>query len=261
MRRSGVLVLVLGPLGCGDDGGGGRTPWSDQRTQVIAASRAVVEVDPASGDDCVDYAAAQDECLKPQTKCGKNGADIVLDTDGRLLDYVCYPGEATLSVEQVAAQSGDIAQRQNDSVILLDDLDDGVDIDGDLSIDANKVVVYGENPANATISGSVTVDGNNALLRGVRVGGDVTVLKNNVTLALCIIAGDLVVQGNNAQVFGCDVLGSITVTGKNAKVYGNRVGGTLSGSADCRSNLSVNDADADGIVDTGETGAPIACAP
>jgi hypothetical protein len=255
---AGALALQLLAFGCGkEEGDVGPLPWSGQRTQIVDADRKAVEVEPDK--QCVDY---RGECFKPEDMCLKNGADIIVDTDGRLLDYVCYPGDATLSVDEVEARKGDIAQNQNNTVILLNDVDDGVDIEGNVSVDANNVVIYGENANNAVISGNLTVDGNNALVRGVRIQGDVTLLKNDVVLALCIIEGDLIVPANNAEIFACDVLGEIRISGNNTKLYGNRIAGPLSASGkntDCRDNFSFADANNNQVVDVGELGAPRAC--
>lgn len=259
LNTAGALALPLLALGC-DDTPHRSVPWANQRTQIVDANREAIEVQPIDGDkDCVDY---KGECLRPQTKCGNEGADIIVDRDGRLLDFVCYPGEATLTVDQVEAQRGAIAQNQNNTVILIDELDDGVDVQGDVSIDANNVVIYGESAATAVIAGNLTVDGNNALVRGVRIQGDASLIKNNVVMALCVIEGDLVINANNVEVIACDVLGNVTVTGNNVKLLGNRIGGELSVSgsgAACVDNYAVSDANGDRVVDDVELGAPLAC--
>lgn len=259
IETAAALALPLLAVGC-DDTPQQSVPWANQRTQIVDANRDAIAVEAVDDDkDCIDY---KGECLRPQTKCGSQGADIVVDRDGRLLDFVCYPGEATLTVDQVEAQRGAIAQNQNNTVILLDDLDDGVDVEGDVSVDANNVVIYGESPATAVISGNLTVDGNNALVRGVRIQGDASLIKNGVVLALCVIEGDLVISANNVEVIACDVLGNVTVTGNNVKLLGNRIGGVLSVSANgaaCVDNFAVADANGDRVVDDGELGAPLAC--
>lgn len=256
---STLLFLSLA-LGCSSESDADpKVPWAEQRTMVIDASRTPVEVAPASGDACITY---EDACLKPSERCGKQGADIVLDGEGRLLDYVCYPGEANLSVEEIQSRQGNIAQNQNNAVIVLDALDDGADIEGDLSIDANNVVLYGEDPAAAVISGAVVLDGNNILVRGVRIRGDLTIRANNVTVALAVVEGNVLVQGNNAQVLATDVLGTLTVTGNNAKLYGNHVGGAASFTgkgAECRDNAKAADANADGVLDLTELTGSLSC--
>jgi len=253
-----VLPLLL--VACGDDeDGDGLVPWSAQRTQVIDGKREVVKVAPAAGSECVDYGGL---CLKPQDKCGTNGADILLDGQGRLLDFICYPGEATLSVEELGQHDGNIAQNENGKVVLLDDRDDGADITGNVSIDANGIVLYGEHADNAVIGGSLTIDGNNVLVRGARIQGNVTIVKNDAVLALCVIEGDLEIQGNNAELMACDVYGNVTVSGNNVRLFGNRIAGTVSVSGMnpvCTDNLTLSDGNGNHTVEAGEVGALRSC--
>lgn len=254
-----ALALSLFELGCG--GPKAHTvPWAQKRTQVIDSDRKVVEVAPLDpSKNCVEY---QGECLAPKDEACEHGADVVVDREGKVLDFICYPGEETLSVDEVEQQQGDIAQNQNNSVVLLDELDDGADIEGDVSIDANNVVIYGESPDTSVIAGNVTIDGNNAIVRGVRIGGDLSIVKNDALVALCVIEGNLEISANNAEILGCDVLGDVRVTGNGVKLYGNRIAGTLSvtgNGADCQDNAAVLDKDGDQVVDADELGAPLAC--
>lgn len=260
VRHWGVLALPLLACACGgDEAGSSAVPWSEQRTRIIDADGEAIEVVPVSGTACVDH---QGECLKPQEKCGGGGVDIIVDEAGSLVDFVCYPEEATLTVEEIEARQGNVVQNQNGAVIVLDGADDGVDIDGDLSIDANNVVIYGEQADAAVVSGTLTIDGNNALVRGIRVQGDVHVPKNDLVMALCVIEGDLVITGNNATLVACDVFGDVTVTGNNVRLSGNRIAGTLSVSgtgAVCTANRAVVDANDDRVVGSDELGAALAC--
>lgn len=252
-----ALALTLFSLGCGVESGATGVPWSPERTLVLDADRSTTTI-AGQSDDCLEY---KSECLKPKDVCGELAADVVLDAQGKVLDYLCYPAEATLTVEELSEKQGDIAQNENNSVLVLDDADDGVDVEGDLSVDANNVVIYGSSPNTSVISGSLTLDGNNALVRGVRIQGDVTVLKNDVVLAFCVIEGNLVIEGNNAELLACDVLGSVTVLGNNAKLYGDRIAGplTISGKAECKDSVSFVDTDADRVVDATELGAALTC--
>ena len=128
-----------------------------------------------------------------------------------------------LSVEQIEEQDGDVAQNQNNSVIVLDDQDDGADIVGDLSVDANNVVIYGDGAEHSLIEGDVYVDGNNIIVRGVRIQGAVEIVANNAIFLHCVIEGDVSISGNNAVLSACDVLGDVQVTGSNAQLTGNHV--------------------------------------
>jgi hypothetical protein len=261
IRSSGFpsLVVALLTAGCGAEAHDPKVPWSDQRTQILTPDGQVKELAPASGTECLEH---EGECLKPQEKCGLEAVDIVLDSDGKVLDYLCYPGESTLAVEELEANDGDLAQHENNTVIVLDEHDDGADIDGDVSVDANNVVIYGDSAETAQIAGSLTLDGNNALVRGVRIQGDVTIVKNNATLAFCVIEGNLTITGNDTRLLGCDVLGQLNVTGNNTKIYGNRIVGPLASTGkntDCTDNFSAADGNGDRIIAASEVGAALSC--
>jgi hypothetical protein len=248
-------------LGCGD--GGARShivPWGgDDATNVVHADGSVTTYQKPEGDDCIDLDGVI--CAEPQQECA-DAAELVLGTDGKVIETVCYPTEATLSVEQVEQKSGDIAQNENNAVIALDGTDDGVDLNGDLSVDANNVVVYGEGPDVSVIDGDVAVDGNNIIVRGVTIQGDVEIVANDAVFLHCAIQGNLVITGNNAVVAACDVLGDVEVRGNNAKLAGNHIAGTLTNggkNTQCVENLSAHDADGDGVLESAELGAALAC--
>ncbi|HEX5658052.1 MAG TPA: hypothetical protein VFX59_12695 [Polyangiales bacterium] len=252
------IVTALGLLAafaaCDDDHAEGGVPWGG-RTQVVAPSGSSTgwEASPA----CVLEAGT---CEEERAACA-GGVDIVVDREGKRLDSLCYPDAPTWTVEDLAAHDGNIEQRENNTVLVLDDADDGADVTGDVTIDANNVVLYGESAARAVLDGSLTVDGNHTLVRGIRITGDVSVLANNVTLAFCVIEGALTVRGNNVRLLGCDVLGSVTIPGNNARLYGNGVAGVLDvgKSAACVDNHRVVDGDADGVITTDERGAALDC--
>jgi hypothetical protein len=254
-------LLALGTTAC--DSGGARShevPWSDDRTHVIDAEGNVTELEAAVGDDCLDL--DNDVCIRPQDECDGRAAEVVLDARGELLEVICYPEEEILSVEQIAAQDGNVEQNQNNSVIVLDGVADGADIEGDLSVDANNVVIYGEGPENSLIEGDVEVDGNNIIVRGVHIQGGVEIIANNAVFLHCVIEGDVSIAGNNAVLSACDVLGNLQITGHNAHVSGNRVTGELSDDGKntiCEENLAATDADHDGVLSEAEIGEPIGC--
>jgi hypothetical protein len=255
------MVSALAAAGC-DDGGEARhdLPWEAPRTQIIAGGRAALEAGAPEGDDCIEY---RDECIKPQDRCGDGvSSDVIVDDEGRVLTIVCYPPGDALSVEEVEAQDGDIRQNQNNAVIHLDELDDDVDLDGNLSIDANNVIVYGHGADVSLIGGNVVIDGNNIIVHGVRIQGDVEVLFNNVFFVNSVIEGNLTLHGNNAVVTSCDVLGTTTVLGNNAELTANHLVGALSVSgknALCEENFAADDADADGVIGEAEVGAALSC--
>jgi hypothetical protein len=262
---AGSLAL-LGAVGC--SGGGGTrahsAPWADERAQVIDSDRNIRELEAADADECLAFEFdGDDECVTRADECGADvAADVVVDADGKVVSVVCYPEGESLTVEEIEAQDGNVEQNQNNAVIALDDDDDGVDIEGDLSVDANNVVIYGEGPDVSVVSGDVNVDGNNIIVRGVRIQGAVEIVANNAVFLHCVIEGDVSISGNNAVLSACDVLGNVQVTGQNARLSGNHVTGELSDQGKntiCEENTAARDADADGVLSEGEIGAPLSC--
>jgi hypothetical protein len=265
MERNHFMTIALCALaltGCDDDDDGRASglPWESPRTQVIAGGRAALEAEAPEGDECVQY---RDTCIKPQEECGEGvSSDVIVAEDGRVLAIVCYPPGRELSVEEVEAQNGDIAQNQNNAVIHFDELDDDVDLEGDLSIDANNVIVYGHGADVSVISGNLIADGNNIIVHGVRIHGDVEIPANNAFFVNCVIEGDLTITGNNAVVTSSDVLGTTSVQGNNADLTANRLVGALAVSgknARCEENFAAADIDEDGVIDELEVGEALGC--
>lgn len=254
------LALTLCTTACGSDTtGSGTIPWSNQRTEVVDDNLQFTQLTPATGGGCIMY---QSECLKPAEKCGTSAVDIVLDSKGKPLDYLCYPSESTLTVQDLAAQQGTIMQNENDTVLVLDDLHGGANITGPVTVDGNNVVIYGTTPNAAVLAGSLTVDGNNALVRGVRIKGNVTIDKNDATLAFCVIEGNLTVTGNNFRLLACDVLGSVSITGNGARLYGDHIVGSLSSQGkdpDCNDDFAATDTNGNLSIEPSEVGAPLKC--
>ncbi|MFT3927649.1 MAG: hypothetical protein QM778_34280 [Myxococcales bacterium] len=261
-----TMVLALGALGCSSDTTArqGALPWDDGHTQVVGPNGEVVDVATPEGDGCLKVGeefADPANCIKPQDECESRAADVLLDTDGKVLDTLCYPAEGTISVAQLEASDGGVAQNQNNSVIVLDSNPD-VDVAGDLSVDANNVYIYGDSPDTSVVDGDLTLDGNNAVVRGVRITGDVTVVKNDATFFYCVIEGNLTITGNNTVIAGCDVLGTLTIMGNNSKLVGNHLvhAPEIDGKGtQCDANLSAEDKDQSGTLEDSELGAPIQC--
>lgn len=267
MKRNNVMVLgwvfasSVCSVGCGSsDAHSHRVPWGgDDTASVLDPDRKLESYTISDPNGCVGPDAVA--CIEPRAEC-EAGAEVVLGADGKVIETVCYPKGETLSVAEVEARSGDIAQNENDAVIVLDDADDGVDIRGDLSVDANNVVVYGEDPATSVIEGNVGVDGNNIIVRGVTIQGDVTIDANNAVFLHCVIEGDVVVTGNNAVIAACDVFGTVEIRGNNTKLAGNHLVGTLTDNGKnslCEDNVRASDADADGLLEESELGEAVSC--
>jgi len=237
-------LFVLG-VGCGNDGNSRGLPYTPGQTTLIG------------GDEC---AKLDDECVDAQQQCGKDGAaDVLLDDSGRLVDVICYPTTG-VAVENYDGPVEDVG---NNVVLVLDGADDGVDVDGDVTIDGNNVTLYGEGPDVSVIGGNLDIAKNNAVVRGVRVQGDVTIEKNNPSLVDCVIEGDLLIHGNNVSIALCEVWGKLTIEGNNAVLVSNvfaQLPEVKGNNTVCNDNVSFVDADHDAKVADDELGDAVVCA-
>lgn len=254
-----VAVLCL-MQGCGDDNADvdDEYPYDPDETTIIGGD----STDPVAtpdGNDCIDVDGA---CAQPQEDCGDDGtADVIVDDKGNVVDVICYPTSGA-PVETIPAESVPVEKTQNGSVVVLDAADDGEDIEGDLSVDANNVVIYGESPDVSVIGGDLDITKNNTTIRGVRITGDVTVEYNNANLVFCVIEGDLTIIGNNTTVAGCDVWGNLTIAGENTVLVSNHLAAAGPFAAQglvCNGNTHFSDENQDGVIDEAELGDPIQC--
>jgi len=257
------VLTLLSIVACGssspDDGALGTSfTGAADRTVVVGDGKRAVYATP-DGSNCITVGTA---CVKPQEKCGEGSrADVIVDAKGNVVEIVCYPplAEGTPPVDSTG--SVDLS-KQNNGVVTLDGLSDGVDIAGDVSANGNNVTVYGQGPGLSVIGGSVTAGGNNFSLRGTTVQKNVTVNGNNATLVLCEVFGDVVIEGNNAVVAECTIFGKLIVKGNNAKLVANRVAGgiQLDGKETiCDGNVGFSDANGDKVVAASEIGAALSC--
>lgn len=275
------LSLCLGLLGlsvaCGDDAPEPTLPYKPGETTVIGggfgnavsdggsaaadggvdSSGGIFVAQTPNGDGCIDL---DGECAQPQLACDdpKAAADVLVGENGEVLDVVCYP-TGGVSVETF---EGPVQDLPNNAVLVVDDKDDGVDVTGDITIDGNNITLYGYGPDTSVIDGSVHLDKNNAVVRGVRITGDVTIDKNNPSMIDCVIEGDLIISGNNVSMALCEVWGTITITGNNTIFVSNKfkTPPQLEGMhLDCNDNYLFTDANDDGAIADDEVGAPLDC--
>lgn len=236
-------------------------PYDPDETTIIGAGAGPETVATPDGSDCVQV--AEFTCVSPQQDCNGDAAtaDVVVDADGNVVDTICYPSEGA-TVENVSAEAVPVEKTQNNSVVVLDGLDDGADIEGNLSVDANNVVIWGEDPDVSIIDGDVDITKNNAIIRGIRITGDVTIDFNNANFVFCVIEGNLTINGNNDTIAGCDVWGDITINGENAVLVSNRVADAGPHAAQgliCNDNTSFVDENEDGVIDDDELGDEVVC--
>jgi hypothetical protein len=254
MFRLTVLVALGALLACAEKQSEPFTPYSLGQALVIGPDKGGRQT---ALDEACDGAGA--ECAAAVESCGNDAyADVVLDEQHDVLDVLCYPGNAT--VREIGVETVSSAEAGNHTVLVLDDVGDGADVSGNVTLAGNGAVVYGSGPGVSVIGGDLVIEKNNAIVRGVRIQGNVTVSKNNVRFALCEIDGDLTISANNATVAECVVHGQVRIEGNNAVFVRNELGSndTLSGkNLRCNANTGLVDTTAP---DAGtSTPTPIAC--
>lgn len=245
---------------------GDNTPYtSDPNKTVVVgatggstASGSAGTAQPSSG--CITLPSG--ECVDAKSCAPGERRDVVVDSKGKVVAVVCYPADAT---PPELNSDGDVSlsKTENNGVVAIDGAADGVDVKGNVVAAGNNVVVYGEGPAVSVIGGNVEAGGNDFSLRGVTVQGNVHVVGNNATLVLCVIEGNVVFDGNNNVIANCAIRGNVEIKGVNNTLVSNQIGGQVSVGADkntvCDSNVVWSDANANKVLDPGETGAAIAC--
>jgi hypothetical protein len=246
-RRLGVLggLLALAALaGCGAES-----------SEVVATpyrpGEATLVGEQAGGElTQLDTACEELDCSEVESRCGdRAAADLIVDADGNVVDVICYKQEVNVDVAEVDVIQS--AEAGNNTVLVLDDVDDGLDVEGDVTISGNNAIIYGSGPDTSVIGGTVDIQKNNAVVRGVRILEDVTITKNNAQLAFCVIEGDLIITGNNATLAECVVFGKVTLKGQNTVLVQNHfTQDTVSGfNLTCNGNQVFEDQDDDFTLD------------
>jgi hypothetical protein len=185
----------------------------------------------------VDDGCASVACQAVRDRCGKSAyADVVVDAQGAVLDVLCYQGNAT--VEEIGDAAVATASAGNNTVLVLDGLDDGPDVTGNVVLTGNNAVLYGRGAGVSEIGGDLAIDKNNAVVRSLSIDGDVTIDKNNAQLSFVEIHGDLTIRGNNTTLAKSIVHGALHIEGVNTVLVQNRLAGAraLTGK-----NLTCND--------------------
>lgn len=278
-----VLVAGAGMVGCGDDepaaswsvkeGAGDETGYGEDTTVVVTPGdenegTTIVTGDPDT-DECIELEGA---CVSlaeaKERECGDASvqADVVV-IDGEVVDVICYPpkDEGTL-IEEVGRDADgniELPQNQNGAVIVFSEETNGESIEGDVTLEAERTVLYGNGVDNTILGGNLTMRTNNAQIRGLTVEGNLKVeqTSNNATISFCKVGGNLTVASNGVSVLNCQVFGNVDVTGNNATLINVGVQGEwkVDDSAFCDGCYSFDDEDGDSLVDTAERGDELLC--
>lgn len=269
MRTTIATILpILCLFACAEGSSGSKGPTSTP----YQLGQALVIGDGRSAElTNVDDGCDSEACQAVRERCGDDAyADVVVDADGQVLDVLCFRGNA--EVQDIGQEAVASASAGNNTVIVLDGVDDGPDVTGTVTLSGNNAVLYGQGPDVSEV-GALAIEKNNAIVRGVSVLGDVTIEKNNAQLSFCEIHGDLTILGNNTTLAECTVHGQVRIDGVNTVLVNNRFASerALSGkNLTCNGNVafeaSAGAADAgaggagaelDGGAGLGDAGAPV----
>lgn len=151
-----------------------------------------------------------------------------------------------------------LPQNASGAVITFDEATNGTPIEGDVTLDAERVVLYGNGPDKTIFAKNIIVASNNARVRGVTVQGELSLSKNsnNSTLAFTRVYGDLTVESNGSSAVNVEVFGDVNVLGHDTSVTNAGVQGSweISSGAACYGCYSFSDDDEDYIVTDPEIG-------
>jgi len=230
--------------GCTTNGNDG--PGASPSSSPYALGQALVIGESAGAQLVpVDDSCDSDACNAVRERCGKDAyAEVVVGADGAVLDVVCFRGNAHF--EPIGDEAVPSASAGNGSVLVFDAVDDGDDVTGDVVLTGNNAVIYGQGAAVSRIGGDVSIDKNNAIVRGISIGGDVRIEKNNAQLSFVEIFGDLTIEGNNTTLAASTVHGQVVIAGVNTVLVRDRFFGVeaLSGkNLECNGNVHVERAE------------------
>jgi len=278
--RFGIRFVVVCTLvaGCSDDepggwriteGAGDEVNYGADAKVVVSADGTIYVVEAQGsgcaqvGDQCVDLAGESGRyCDDPNAQ-----ADVLLDQDGKVVTLVCYPPVADgTSVEELQTDAeGNVSlpSNQNGVVITFPEDTNGAAVAGNIALDGERVVLYGNGVDQTIVDGNLDLLSNNARVRGLTVKGDVHFHSNsnNSSLLLCRIEGNLNVESNGATLASCEVFGDVRVSGNNAVLVNIGVQGEwdVDSGATCEGCYSFSDDNDDLLVQDSELGDAIDC--
>lgn len=265
-----LIGLLASPGWRVTEGAGDVTAYGDDSTVIITSGGEGEAIISGSGDGCADLSS--ELCLDPnqikQDECGDANAqaDIII-VNGEVYDVVCYPpDDEGTPIEEVSRDAdGNAEVEQNDSgaVIVFNENTNGEPIEGDLTLTAERVSLFGNGVDNTIVGGNLTFSSNNSQVRGVTVEGDALIdgISNGASLTFCKIHGNLTIEANNVLAANCLVFGNVNVTGNGTSLVNIGVQGEwqVGPNTFCDGCYSFEDADEDFLVATEELGDPLLC--
>lgn len=260
-----LLPLVLSSCffvsACSDDDPPrSNVPWMPNETTVISEGGEYGSYGTPGAMGCVVAPDTEEEvCFGSDVTCAdETTADVVVDDNGVVLDVVCIPPSVD-AVTELDLADGEIDQTSNSTALVFGA---GGVFEGDLAVDGNNVVLYGNGPDESTLDGDLHITGNNAIVRGVTITGDLNIDKNGAVVVFCRVLGNVTLSKNNTVLSGCEIHGTVTVLDNNSELHGNSIAGGIEDSGQgtvCDGNVSFSDVNENQQVDEGETGEDLGC--
>jgi hypothetical protein len=252
------FICLAGPSACGGESSSAfanGVPYRPGEVTVLGDDEGDSKLLPPAGCDSKDCDDAVRECD------AQDAADVVVDASGKVVDVICYEPDVRV-VDAPAEGPATAAALGNNTLLVIDGANDGVDVVGDVTLAGNNDAIYGQGAGVSVIGGTVDVQKNNARIRGVRISQDVVIDKNNTKMLFCVIDGNLTISGNNTTIADCDVFGTTTVTGQNTVLVGDRFGTPPvldGGNMVCSADVAFVDQNADDVIAPAEVGTAVLC--
>ena len=272
-RRALLMCALVLAAGCGGEdapstgrqvvatGDGDATGYGAQ-TDVVVTADGTTYIISGRGEGCVQIdGACQDLAEAEGRYCGQEGGqtDVVLDGDGAVAEVICYPPpEEAAAVDEVIVTEDGVAtlpQNANGSVIIFDAQTEGEAVEGDMTLNGERMTLFGRGVDETLLVGQLTIASNHSRLRGLTINGGLRYTKNANSSALSFVTvrGDVSIASNGFRGAALTVFGDVTVTGNDARLTNLGISGEWSGGgATCAGCYSIADEDEDFIVDEGE---------
>ncbi|MCB9638398.1 MAG: hypothetical protein H6727_05740 [Myxococcales bacterium] len=250
-----LFVLHLASVGCQPVGPG------------VYLADPVVEIGP-DGEKILgngaQYCENNPDCDTKGEFCNAaNGGptDIVRNKD-KVVAVLCYP-DATKQEDVIQADGPGIGTvNGNGRIVTFGPSTDGTPLEGDVSLQGNNNVLYGNGPGATVLKGDVQFNGNNGRTRSLTIQGNLTLQGNNFGVVRVVVEGDLIVRGNNSVFADVVVFGRISIEGNNHSLLLVRAAGdvTLVGKGfACTDTYRFQDDSKDGIFQPAEQTETFSC--
>jgi hypothetical protein len=212
-----------------------------------------------------DACANDPECNRQGAFCSGFGAggptDIVVHKD-KVVAVLCYSRSDTTTTQEIPA-GGEVGKVSgNNRVVMFAPSTDGKPIEGEVSLEGNNNVLYGNGAGKTVLADDVTVKGNNGRVRGLTIQGSLLLEGNNQGVVNVIVEGDLTLKGNNSVLANVTVFGRLQLFGNNHVLLGVRVGKeeTFEGTNyQCEEVFAFQDVNEDKILTSNELGEALSC--